>query len=155
MKAEVGLLVLLLTIAGCGAQPGGLGSPSATPSPTRTDSPAASPVPTDTPTPELTPTGPTHDGIGARIVDTNVTENFVIATVRFTNVGERRSLGSIAFRFVENDSHALIDTVSLEPGSSATFEVPLRLFDDDPANLTVQARVNGTIVAERPATSAD
>lgn len=154
MKPGVGMVILVIVIAGCAAPTAGPLSPTSTQSPpptaTPTDTPTASPTPTSSPP---TPTGPTHHGIGARITQLNVTDTVVLATFQFTNFGDERAVGDLAFRFVENDSHALIDTATLDPGESKAYQVPLRLYGDDPANLTVQVRVNGTIVAERSVTS--
>ena len=146
MKAGVGLLVLFVTLAGCVAAPGTAPqSPTQTTTPTPVDTPTLSPTPSVTPT----PSGPTHDGVGARITQVDVSERTATATVRFTNYGQDASRASLAFRFVENNTHALVGETSLDPGASETIEAPLTLYSDEPENLTVQVRVNGTIVAER------
>lgn len=154
MKPGIGALVLLVAIAGCAAPTVGPTTPGATPTTAPTTAPPSpTPTPTASPTPDPTPTGPTHDGIGARVTQVDVSDRAVTATVRVTNYGETQARGDLAFRFVENDSHALIGKTALQPGGSETFGVPLRLYGDDPAELTVQVRVNGTVVAERAVTS--
>lgn len=68
-----------------------------------------------------------------------------------TNQGTNASRPDIAIRFVENDSFAMVGTLSLEPGETRTLDITLPTYDDEPAHLTVQLRIDGEIVAERPA----
>jgi hypothetical protein len=146
MKTGVGVVLVLVAIAGCAAPAAG---PTVSARPTTAPSPTADPTPTASPRTAPTPTGPTQNGIGATISGLGLSDREVTATVRVTNYGQTPSQADLAFRFVENDSHALVGQTALQPGGSETFEVPLRLYGDDPAELTVQARVNGTVVAER------
>ena len=152
MKRGIGALVLLVAIAGCAAPTVGPTPPEATSTPTTapaTAAPSPTATPTASPTPAPTTTGPTQDGVGATVTNLAVSDRAVVATVRVTNYGDTSTRSDLAFRFVENDSHAIIGQTALEPGGSDTFEVPLALYGDDPADLTVQVRVDGTIIAER------
>jgi len=151
MKPGIGTLLVLVAIAGCAAPTVGP-TPPETPTPTTapaTAPPSPTPSPTASPAPAPTPTGPTQDGVGATVTTLAVSDRAVVATVRVTNYGDTSTRSDLAFRFVENDSHAIVGQTALEPGASETFEVPLELFGDDPADLTVQVRVDGTVVAER------
>ena len=110
-------------------------------------------LPTAVPTPDATIQEPTPTatpaGVTGTIHNTSIGEGVVTATVKLSNRGETNWNGSIALRFVENDSHAMVGKERLDPGQTKTLVVPLRTYGDDPEALTVQLRIDGTVVAER------
>ena len=55
-------------------------------------------------------------------------------------------------RFVENDSFAKVGELTVGAGETETRDVGLPTYGADPDDLTVQLRIDGQIVAERPAT---
>lgn len=141
MKIQVGVVVLLVLLAGCSAPIPD--STSAAPAPTTDAAPVTA---THTPT-SNTETRAT--GVQGEIVNTTVDDGFVISTLSVTNHDETAANFNIALRFVENDSHAKIGEFSLEPGQSMTRSVSLNSYADDPQNLTVQLRIDGAIASER------
>ena len=148
MKVRVALVVLLVFAAGCAAP-----APDA-PSPT-----TAAPTPTETTTerPPATTTSETATpeqpgGVTGEIRNTTVDNGIVTATIQLRNREDTTQNRSIAVRFVENDSHAMVGEISLEATGTKTLVVPLRTYGDDPETLTVQLRIDGEIVAERAAT---
>ncbi len=152
MKFRVGFVVLLVLVAGCAAP--APESPAETT--TLAETPAAPETPTQTATPpesttEIPTTTAPQTGVAGEIRNTTVDNGVVMTTIALINYDEEATNRSIAVRFVENSSHAMVGEVTLGPSETKTLLVPLRTYDDDPANLTVQLRIDGTIVAERPA----
>lgn len=142
MKLRVGIVLVLLVLAGCSAP---------VPDSTTTTQATTERPSTPTTTHPTTTTSPT--GLLGNISATSVTGETVWATVTVSNSGSTASNASIAIRFVENDSFAKVGTVSVEPGQTQSLNVGLPTYGDDPRNLTVQFRIDGEIVAERPAVS--
>ena len=126
MKFRIGIVILMVLLAGCSA-----------------------------PTPDSSPTTPEQttetlvSGVTGEIQNASVTEEVVSARISLTNHNDTGSNVSIAVRFVENNTHAKIGEFSLDPDETKTLSVPLNIYGDDPASLTVQLRIEGVIVAER------
>ncbi|MFW6458695.1 MAG: hypothetical protein ACOCY6_04690 [Halodesulfurarchaeum sp.] len=142
MKPRIAVLVLLVALAGCTA-------PAPTGSPPAAQTTTAEPT-TDTPTPTAT-TEAEPAGVVGSIQSTAVENDAVIASIAITNHGTNSTTAGIAIRFVENDSFAKVGDLTVGPGETETRSVSLPTYGDDPANLTVQLRIDGTIVAERNA----
>ena len=126
MKLRIGFVVLIVLLAGCSA-----------------------PVPDSTSTPESTTMEPT--GIEGEILNTSVNDRVVTARVSLTNHDDEIADVSIALRFTENSSHAMVGDIRLDPGETRTLTVPLQTYGEDPENLTVQFRIDGEIVDEKAA----
>ena len=153
MKFRVGLVVLLVFVAGCAAPaPGSPATdPGQTDGPTETTAtPTATPTTTESTTQEPTTTLE-PSGVEGEIRNTSLDNGVVMATIVLRNHDGEATNESIAVRFVENSSHAMVGEVSLTAGETKTMLVPLQTYGDDPGNLTVQLRIDGEIVAERAA----
>ena len=142
---ETGLVAvaILVLLAGCSAplpDTGTVAEPT-TAAPTQT---ATTPTPTTTETPV--------GKLDGTIAETSLDGNQVLATISLWTAGAKNQTASIALRYVENDSFAKVGTVTVAPGERQTLIVSLPIGDADPRNLTVQFRIDGQVVAERPAT---
>lgn len=142
MKYRIGFMILIVLIAGCSAP-----APDSPSQPSMTTTEASTPG--DSPPPQTTIMEST--GVEGEIHNTSVDDGIVMAMVSLTNHNDGISDISIALRFVENDSHAKIGEITLDPGETETLTVPLQTYADDPENLTVQLRINGEIVDEKAA----
>lgn len=94
-----------------------------------------------------------RSALDATVEAVTVTDGTVVATVAVHNDRPNATAVPLAIRFVENDSFALVGTVQVAAGETETLLVRLPAFDDAPADLTVQVRIDGRIVAERPVAS--
>ncbi|MFB6086016.1 MAG: hypothetical protein ABEJ84_04315 [Halodesulfurarchaeum sp.] len=143
MNTRIGLVLVLVALAGCAAPAPDAGTP---PQPT-TDVGTRTNVPATT----VTQPPPTDRGISGSIVRTAVEGETIVVTVAVTNHGTNATRVPIAIRYVENDSFAKVGTLSIGPGQTVSRDVPLPVYGEDPGNLTVQLRIDGTVVAERTA----
>lgn len=162
MKWRVGLLVLVVALAGCSAPTSDPTTPtiaSTTEGPTFSDSNTTTITPTTetTTVQDTTTSDPDSEtlvkGVAGNIGNTSVEKAIVISAIELENRGTNESTVDIAVRFVENNSFAKIDRVTLNPGQQKTLTFFLPTYGDDPDDLTVQLRIEGDIVAERPVTS--
>lgn len=143
MKLRLGLVVLLVALAGCAAP--------APDSGVTTHQPTEPEPTTETPTTAVTTTETVKAGVEGTIENTTVENDVVVATIALRNYDHNATTVSIAVRFVENDSFAKVGELKVEPGQTETRTVGLPTYGDEPANLTVQLRIDGRIVAERSA----
>ncbi|MDZ7850785.1 MAG: hypothetical protein U5K70_08315 [Halodesulfurarchaeum sp.] len=141
MRIRIGIVLVLVVLSGCAA-PAPSGSPPS-------DQTTTGELTTAVPTPTVTTAEP--EGVVGSI-RSNVVENDVVyATIAVTNHGPNGTTVGIAIRYVENDSFAKVGDLTVGPGETETREVALPTYGDDPRNLTVQLRIEGSIVAERSA----
>jgi hypothetical protein len=139
---QVALVLVLVALAGCAAPMPDSGSAPETTEATTVE-PTTTTRTTANPTPETALVG--------TITDTSVEGEQVVATISVANEGTRAANASVAIRYVENDSFAKVGTISVPAGGTEELVVGLPTFGDEPESLTVQFRIDGRIVAERPA----
>lgn len=144
MKLRIGVVLVLVLLAGCTAPAPDSGAPT---HPTTEAEPT-----TELPTTSPTTTEPVEEGITGSIEGTSIEGDTVLATIALRNHGPNSTTVSIAVRFVENDSFAKVGELTVGAGETETRDVGLPTYGADPDDLTVQLRIDGEIVAERPAT---